>query len=61
VLPLKNHENLLMYGYWWATHGDRFKYYTAESLSKGKFMGVNLQEKPPVFSMLLSAKRKILK
>jgi hypothetical protein len=61
ALPLKNHENLLMYGYWWATHGDRFKYYVAESLSKGKFMGVNLQEKPLVFSMLLSAKKKILK
>ena len=54
--PISN-ENLYKYSYWWATHGDKFIYYNAESLSSGKFLNINLQKKPFLFSKLISLKR----
>jgi hypothetical protein len=54
--PISN-ENLFKYSYWWATHGDKFIYYNAESLSSGKFLNINLQKKPFLFSKLISLKR----
>jgi hypothetical protein len=54
--PISN-DNLYKYSYWWATHGDKFIYYNAKSLTEGKFLDLNLQKKPLLFSKLISIKR----
>jgi hypothetical protein len=56
--PIDN-DNLYKYGYWWATHGDKFIYYKPLSLTKGKFLGVDLQKKPILFNLLIKLKQKI--
>lgn len=39
-------ERALPYGYYLSVFGIDFKYYQAEGLSDGRFMGVNLNEVP---------------
>jgi len=41
-------EKVLPFGYFRTMFGEKFKYYKAESLFKGKFLGVNIQEEHSV-------------
>jgi hypothetical protein len=54
-----NNDNLYKYAYWWATHGETFKYYKPDTLSSGMFMGVDLQKKPLILKLALTLKNSI--
>lgn len=58
-LSIKNYENLLMYGYWWATHGDPYKFYKPHSLSSGTFLGKNLQYRPQLLRTVILLYKKV--
>jgi hypothetical protein len=58
IEPIVN-DNLYKYAYWWATHGEPFKYYKADTLSSGVFMGVNLQNRPMIIKLALTLKNSI--
>lgn len=58
IEPIVN-DNLYKYAYWWAMHGEPFKYYQPDTLSSGMFMGVNLQKKPLIIKLALTIKNSI--
>ncbi len=51
--------NALKYGYYFKTFGKEFKYYSAESLTSGKFHNVNLRGRSKLEKIVIRALSKL--
>jgi hypothetical protein len=52
-------EKALPYGYYMSTFGDKFVHYEAETLFRGKFLGVDLQKPGPLGQRMKRVYKKI--